>query len=126
MTMPARRPLVRQKLTIHHEHGAMNLYVDIDTLDKQPREIFIAIEKTGADVRAYVDALARMASKALQIGLPFEEVIDSWRHTKMSPYGPVSECEGVRFCTSPLDAVAQYLEQYTTASPPASPAQPPA
>lgn len=58
--LPSRRESVTQKLGIVHAGGRASLYIT-SSLDPGGRiqEVFISVEKTGADERAYVDVASR-------------------------------------------------------------------
>lgn len=104
--LPNRRECLRQKAVI----GGVKVYLDIGLHDDgQPGEVFIVVEKTGAQQRWMFDELARLASKLLQQGCPLEEVAQGWLGTKGTPSGPVQGDSRIKNCTSLLDYVARVL-----------------
>ena len=109
--LPDRRETTRQKLVIRTADGPWNLYVDVGQYDDgTPGELFMVVEKTGASMRALLDEVARGASSELQHGVSIRVLVERWRATKFEPCGPVTGHPAVKFCSSPLDAVAQYLQ----------------
>ncbi len=109
--LPDRRENTCFKLTIHTEHGREKVYLHVGCYaDGRVGEVFVVIEKTGAQVRALIDEIARGVSRELQCGWTLEELIEAWRETKFMPAGSVVGHEQVKLCTSPLDAVARVLE----------------
>lgn len=109
--LPPRRPVLRQRVKI----AGQNLYLDIGFTDihvRDPREIFIVVQKTGGELRALMDVTARMISVGLQHGVPLSRYIDLLVGTRFNPAGPVVGDERIKFCSSPLDYVARHLGAY--------------
>jgi hypothetical protein len=82
--------------------------------DGTPAELFMHIQqKAGAPDfivggSAWGEALGHMAAIALQHGTGIEEVVDAWKNTRFEPAGL---CPGIGMVSSPLDAMARWLEQ---------------
>lgn len=109
--LPARREALHQKFVIYASTGPTNVYFTVGFSESgEVAEVFILQNKTGSSERAYCDAVARAVSLGLQHGVPLEEYCSSLRDTKFSPSGPVQGCDGVRFCHSPLDLLARWME----------------
>ena len=72
-------------------------------------ELFISIEKTGSQDRWFLDSIARLASLALQHGIPMADICDQWVETKGRPCGMVQGDQFIKMCSSPLDYVAKHL-----------------
>ncbi len=104
--MPDRRETVRQKAVV----GGTRLYLDLGLReDGAPGELFLVVEKTGAERRWLYDEVARLASKLLQHGCPLEVIAEGWLGTKGAPCGPVQHAERIKNATSVLDYVARHL-----------------
>ncbi|MBW8888574.1 MAG: adenosylcobalamin-dependent ribonucleoside-diphosphate reductase [Fibrobacteres bacterium] len=68
-------------------------------------EIFIDMYKEGAGYRGILNCFAVLASKALQYGVPLEELVDTFTFTRFEPAGPVEGHEHIKNCTSLLDFI---------------------
>ncbi|MBL7998187.1 MAG: adenosylcobalamin-dependent ribonucleoside-diphosphate reductase [Candidatus Kapabacteria bacterium] len=68
-------------------------------------EIFIDMYKEGASFKGLMNCFAVLASKALQYGMPLEELVDSFTFTRFDPSGPVQGHEAIKSSTSILDYV---------------------
>lgn len=68
-------------------------------------EIFIDMYKEGASFKGLMNCFAVLASKALQYGMPVEELVDSFTFTRFEPAGPVEGHETIKYATSILDYV---------------------
>jgi len=107
--LPHRRELVRQAVKI----AGVRVYLDTGFYeDGRVGEIFLAVERTGSELRWFYDEAARSNSKLLQWGAPLEEVIDGWVGSKGAPYGPVQGDERIKYCSSILDWAGRYLGVY--------------
>ena len=72
-------------------------------------EIFIDMYKEGASFRGLLNSFAILASKALQYGVPLEELVDTFTFTRFDPSGPVEGHEAIKYATSVLDYVFRSL-----------------
>jgi len=109
--MPDRRDCVTSRVKI----GACKLYITIGFYDPertQIGELFIVLEKTGAERRWMMDEIARLASKLLQRGHPLEQMAEMWLGTKAELCGPVQGDDRIKNCTSVLDYVGRHLLVY--------------
>jgi len=68
-------------------------------------EIFIDMYKEGASFRGLLNSFAILASKALQYGVPLEELVDTFTFTRFEPAGMVQGHEAIKNATSILDYV---------------------
>ncbi|GIV56891.1 MAG: transcriptional regulator [Candidatus Kapaibacterium sp.] len=68
-------------------------------------EIFIDMYKEGASFKGLMNCFAVLASKALQYGMPLEELVDTFTFTRFEPSGPVQGHEAIKYATSVLDFV---------------------
>jgi ribonucleoside-diphosphate reductase alpha chain len=72
-------------------------------------EIFIDMYKEGASYRALMNCFAVAVSKALQYGVPLEELVDSFVFTRFEPSGPVKGHEAIKNATSIIDYIFRVL-----------------
>ncbi len=72
-------------------------------------EIFIDMFKEGAGFKGLLNCFAVLASKALQYGVPLEELVDSFSFTRFEPAGAVQGHEAIKNATSILDYVFRTL-----------------
>ncbi len=72
-------------------------------------EIFIDMYKEGASFRGLLNSFAILCSKALQYGIPLEELVDTFVFTRFEPAGPVMGHEAIKNATSILDFVFRSL-----------------
>jgi len=72
-------------------------------------EIFIDMYKEGASFKGLLNCFAVLASKALQYGVPLEELVDTFTFTRFEPAGVVIGHEAIRNSTSILDYVFRVL-----------------
>ncbi len=72
-------------------------------------EIFIDMYKEGASFKGLLNTFAVLASKALQYGVPLEELVDTFTFTRFDPSGVVSGHEAIKYATSILDYVFRSL-----------------
>jgi len=72
-------------------------------------EIFIDMYKEGASFRGLLNSFAILASKALQYGVPLDELVDTFTFTRFEPSGPVMGHEAIKNATSILDFVFRSL-----------------
>lgn len=116
--LPSRRnDTIRHKLTVFHGTAEnakrSNLYIDcwapVEGEAPSIREVWVDVEKTGSDERAYVGCIFRQTSKLLQMGCPLDEAMASLLDVKTSTSGVVVGHHKVRFSSSYMDAVAKYI-----------------
>jgi len=72
-------------------------------------EIFIDMYKEGASFKGLLNCFAVLASKALQYGVPLDELVDSFTFTRFDPSGPVMGHEAIKNATSILDYIFREL-----------------
>lgn len=77
--------------------------------DKSLGEIFLELSREGSTLRAFGNAFAIAVSLGLQYGVPIEEFVEAFIHTKFEPAGIVEEHEQIKMCSSILDAVVREL-----------------
>ena len=113
------------RLPYTHKDGStdlLHLYFTVGLYDNgKPGEIFIKAGKTGTLASGALDACGIMMSMMLQYGVPLEEIVKKLRHTNYPPKGFTGDDE-IKSCSSPLDLLAQFLEQKFLKSEPGEPA----
>ncbi len=72
-------------------------------------EIFIDMYKEGAAYRGILNCFAVLTSKALQYGVPLEELVETFTFTRFEPAGPVEGHDNIKNCTSLLDLIFRVL-----------------
>ena len=72
-------------------------------------EIFIDMYKEGASFKGLMNCFCVLASKALQYGVPLEELVDTFTFTRFEPAGSVQGHEAIKNATSILDYVFRAL-----------------
>jgi len=77
--------------------------------DGQLGEIFIDMYKEGASFKGLMNCFAVLASKALQYGVPLEELVDTFTFTRFEPAGFVEGHEAIKNATSMVDYVFRTL-----------------
>ena len=104
--LPARREGFVQEVTI----GGHKLFLRTGEYpDGTLGEIFIDMYKEGAGYRGILNCFAVLTSKALQYGIPLEELVDTFTFTRFEPAGPVEGHENIKNCTSLLDVIFRVL-----------------
>jgi ribonucleoside-diphosphate reductase alpha chain len=72
-------------------------------------EIFIDMYKEGASFKGLMNCFAVLASKALQYGVPLDELVDTFTFTRFEPAGTVQGHEAIKNATSIVDYVFRAL-----------------
>ena len=95
------------KFTIQGSHKGyltVNLYDD-----GTPCELFLTMNKEGSFASGMAGVFAKMLSLAIQYGIPFEELSQSFKFTRFEPSGFVDNPE-IPTAESVVDYVIKYLE----------------
>jgi len=109
--MPNRRDGITQRVKINGQRVYMTIGF-ADPENTQVREVWLVLQKTGAQERALFDEIARSASHRLQLGEPLEHLAESWLGTRLLPAGPVVGDARLKMCTGPLDWAGRHLLTY--------------
>jgi len=115
---PSREYLPDERRSITHKFrvGDQEGYITVGLYDDgRPGEIFVKINKEGSTVSGLTDAVAKLASIALQYGVPLEDLAPKMRNTRFEPYGPTGNPE-VPWATSIVDYIFHWLEMRFVAS----------
>jgi ribonucleoside-diphosphate reductase alpha chain len=91
--------------------GGSKLYLTVgkDPETMEPQELFIRISKYGATVGGLLDAYATLFSKALQFGIPLEEVLSHMESTQFAPSG-ITDCPDIPLTKSIMDYIARHMK----------------
>jgi len=104
--LPKRRKGIIREATV----GGHKVYVRTGEYeDGALGEIFIDMYKEGAAFRGLLNSFAVLTSKALQYGIPLDELVDSFTFTRFEPAGMVQGHEAIKNSTSILDYVFRTL-----------------
>jgi ribonucleoside-diphosphate reductase alpha chain len=106
-TLPDERRSITHKFRVGDQEGylTVGLYPD-----GRAGELFVKINKEGSMVSGLMDAVAKMASIALQYGVPLADLAPKMRNTRFEPYGPTGNPE-IPWATSVVDYVFHWLER---------------
>jgi ribonucleoside-diphosphate reductase alpha chain len=104
--LPKRRKGITREATV----GGQKIFLRTGEYeDGTLGEIFLDMYKDGAAFRGMLNSFAILVSKALQYGVPLEELVDTFTFTKFEPQGIVQGHEAVKFASSVLDYVFRSL-----------------
>jgi ribonucleoside-diphosphate reductase alpha chain len=109
---PHREPLPDERRSITHKFRVADQegYLTVGLYpDGRPGELFVKINKEGSTVSGLADAVAKLASIALQYGVPLAELAPKMRNTRFEPAGPTGNPQ-VPWATSVIDYVFHWLE----------------
>ena len=113
--LPDERKSVTHKFRVGDQEG----YITVGLYnDGRPGEIFVKINKEGSAVSGLTDAVAKLASIALQYGVPLEQLAPKMRNTRFEPYGATGNSE-VPWATSVIDYIFHWLQVRFGNEPPA-------
>ncbi len=104
---PKRRMGETHQFTIQGAHKGyltVNLYED-----GTPCEVFLTMNKEGSFVSGMASVFAKLLSLAIQYGIPFDEIFQSFKHTRFEPAGFVDNPR-IPSAESVVDYVIKYLE----------------
>ncbi len=106
-TLPDERESITHKFRVGDQDGylTVGLYPD-----GRPGELFVKINKEGSTVSGLMDAVAKVASIALQYGVPLRDLAPKMRNTRFDPSGPTGNRE-IPWATSVVDYVFHWLER---------------
>jgi ribonucleoside-diphosphate reductase alpha chain len=103
-------PDERQSITHKFRVGDQDGYLTVGLYpDGRPGELFVKINKEGSTVSGLMDAVAKIASIALQYGVPLADLAPKMRNTRFEPYGPTGNPQ-IPWATSVVDYVFHWLE----------------
>lgn len=105
--LPDERESITHKFRVGDQEGylTVGLYPD-----GRPGELFVKINKEGSTVSGLMDAVSKVASIALQYGVPLQDLAPKMRNTRFDPSGPTGNRE-IPWATSVVDYVFHWLER---------------
>lgn len=111
MTKREHLPPVRKGYIHKVRIGGQKIYLHTGEYpDGRLGEIFLTASKSGTLLQALLDSFSISVSLSLQHGVPLEEYVEAFKHTKFEPSGCVSGDEGIKMASSILDWVFRELE----------------
>jgi ribonucleoside-diphosphate reductase alpha chain len=103
--LPDERCSITHKFSVAQHEG----YVTVGLYDDgAPGEIFLVMAKEGSTISGLVDAFATAISIALQYGVPLDELVDKFSHTRFEPCGMTTNRE-IPFAKSVTDYIFRWL-----------------
>jgi ribonucleoside-diphosphate reductase alpha chain len=103
-------PMKRRGITREATVGGQKIFLRTGEYDDGTLgEIFLDMYRDGAAFRAMLNSFAILVSKALQYGIPLEELVETFTFSKFEPQGIVQGHEAVKFASSVLDYVFRSL-----------------
>lgn len=105
--LPDTRQSITHKFSIagHEGYLCVGMYPD-----GRPGELFITMAKEGSTIGGLMDSFGTAISIALQYGVPLEELVKKFSHTRFEPMGYTNN-ENIRIAKSLVDYIARWLEQ---------------
>lgn len=108
--LPTRRETERWCPKIVGPDGGHRVYVEVGRVDGQIVEVWIDVaHREGSVLRGFGHALARVASHALQHGMPLDVLVRSLLGSDGGPGGTVIDCAEVTEASSVPDLVGRLL-----------------
>ena len=110
--LPPRRPTTTYGPKIVGPDGQHRVHVALgrEREGGEVVEVWVdVVHREGAPLRGFAHALARVASQALQHGMPYPVLVRSLLGTDGGPEGAVVDCEGISEATSIPDLVGRVL-----------------
>lgn len=106
-----RLPDERQSITHKFQVGNHEGYVHVGLYDDgTPGELFITMSKEGSTISGLMDSFATAVSMGLQHGVPLDNFISKFKHTRFEPSGWTGHPE-IHHASSVLDYLFQWLER---------------
>jgi len=105
--LPDEVPSVRHHFEVAGHKGY--LHIGLDPATQQPMEVFIRMARFGSTIGGLLDSYATLLSKALQFGLPLEELLSHMDGSKFPPQGLTSN-PAIRTAGSLMDYIARYMK----------------
>ena len=104
--LPDERPSITHKFSIAGHEGYLHIGQYPDT--GMPGEIFITMAKQGSTISGLMDAFATSISIALQYGVPLEDLVEKFSHTRFEPSGFTNNRQ-IPMAKSIMDYIFRYL-----------------
>ncbi len=104
--LPDERPSITHKFSIAGHEGYLHVGQYPDS--GMPGEIFITMAKQGSTIAGVMDAFATSISIALQYGVPLEDLVAKFSHTRFEPAGFTNNRQ-IPMAKSIMDYIFRYL-----------------
>jgi ribonucleoside-diphosphate reductase alpha chain len=104
--LPDERPSITHKFSIAGHEGYLHIGTYPDT--GMPGEIFITMAKQGSTISGVMDAFATSISLALQYGVPLDDLVEKFSHTRFEPSGFTNNRQ-IPIAKSITDYIFRYL-----------------
>jgi ribonucleoside-diphosphate reductase alpha chain len=104
--LPDERPSITHKFSIAGHEGYLHIGQYPDT--GMPGEIFITMAKQGSTISGVMDAFATSISLALQYGVPLDDLVEKFSHTRFEPSGFTNNRQ-IPIAKSITDYIFRYL-----------------
>ncbi len=104
--LPMRRRCFTREIKINGKTICFNVG---EYEDGRLGEIFVDVDDMGSSFSAMMHCFCILLSKALQYGMPLEEVIQTFIHTRFEPAGRVTGHEHIASCSSIVDFIFKEL-----------------
>ena len=105
--LPEEVPSVRHHFEVAGHKGYVHIGLDPET--QQPMEVFIRMARFGSTIGGLLDSYATLLSKALQYGLPLEELLSHMEGSKFPPQGYTRHPE-IHSAGSLMDYIARWMK----------------
>ena len=108
---PLRRrlPNTRRSITHKFDIGGHEGYITCGLFDDGvPGEVFVVMAKQGSTVGGLMDAVATLVSLNLQHGVPLEDMVRKFEHTRFEPSGMTTNPD-IPFAKSVIDYIVRWL-----------------
>ena len=103
-------PSKRHGTTVEATIGGQKVFLRTgEYADGSLGEVFFDVYKVGASFQGIFACFSILLSRALQYGLPLEELVDTFTFTRFEPSGVVSGDSNIRNATSLVDYLFRYL-----------------
>jgi len=109
VNLPSRRPNVTREARV----GGCKVFLSIGFQpDGSIAEVFVDVDQRSTDdtTRAWASCWSRMASLALQAGVPLADIVEHFRFADFPPNGMVQPPKPMHFARSIVDWVVAVLE----------------
>lgn len=104
-----RMPATRQSITHKFDVAGHQGYLTVGLYDDgSPGELFITMAKEGSTVGGTMDAFGTAISLCLQYGVPSNDLVDKFRHSRFEPSGFTKNAQ-IPFAKSIVDYIFHWL-----------------
>jgi ribonucleoside-diphosphate reductase alpha chain len=103
-------PERRRGYTNKYKINGQTLYLHTGNYsDGSLGEIFVDLSKEGSTTRALMECFSKAISLGIQYGVPLEEYIDAFTHSRFEPSGIVQGHDTIKLCSSIVDLIFRDL-----------------